>query len=415
MKRQQLFDNTDVRRLLTVYVSASLLFLLFAVLSFAAGSVRIQNHLYTRESSVAGYLISHPASTVQGITGAFTARPAENDTLTGKQAFGGAGYSAQTADSLMPFVKSDVIWIAGIVSCAFLVCFGLSGLFIYLSFRSIYRHLDLLSAGALSISRGEYSLKLKEDSEGAFARLNHAFNEMTSGINSGFEKLRRERIFLKNLISDISHQLKTPLAALKMYNEIIAQEEISPAAKDFTSKSGEQLERMEWLILGLLKMARIEAGCLELEMRRENVMEITHAALRSFELAAHGKHLSLSLNGDSSTELNCDAGWLEEAIGNIIKNCLEYTPDGGHIHAEVWQTPVMVSIRISDTGVEIHPDELPYIFRRFYRGNRSPGTGSGIGLSLSKSITEQMGGTLTAGGKYGQGAVFTFSFLKDVI
>ncbi|HEX3027301.1 MAG TPA: HAMP domain-containing sensor histidine kinase, partial [Clostridia bacterium] len=142
---------------------------------------------------------------------------------------------------------------------------------------------------------------------------------------------------------------------------------------------------------------------------------IARRSTEDFSQAAKEKNIDLAVEGDGDCEILCDPKWLQEAIGNMIKNCLEYTSPGGKVTVGTEQTPVMVTIRVSDTGTGIHPDDLPYVFRRFYRGRASSGPGSGIGLSLAKSIVEQMGGTLTAGGEYGRGAVFTLSFLKDVM
>ncbi len=415
MNRTKVLENSECRRLFAMFWILAV-FLAFGITLICFFSVsNIETHLMQRESAVAGKLINSGAANTGDIINAFASGDKAADVETGEQALNTAGYGKDTADVFLPFLYGDTVQYFSLIIVAVLFVFVLFMVLTYISLLKVFKKVEEAGSKAILISRGNYDTKLKEDSEGAFARMNHAFNEMSVGVNAGFERQKSQRVFLKNLISDISHQLKTPLAALKMYNEITLQEQISDTARDFTKKSEEQLERMEWLILGLLKMARVEAGCLEFDLQQNDVTSIAKEACEDFTMAMKEKNISLVFKSEDNPGILCDYGWLKEAIGNVIKNCAEYTPEGGQITVEVWQTPVVVSVKISDTGRGIHPDDLPNIFRRFYRGHRSQGAGSGIGLALAKSIVEQMGGTLSAGGEYGRGAVFTFSFLKQVI
>lgn len=407
--RAGVFENGEARRLFASFAAFTAVILLVIAASCAAGFHTLKVQLYQRECSVAGQLIQSGCAS-DTVLRAFTGKSGDKTVSAGADTFEKAGYTETTVETLLPFLsrnsgKSE----AEVMGAAFLL-FALMCAACYRFLLGIYRRVDDAGRMAEQVGRGARGAKLEDGGEGAFARMNHAFNEMAAGVDAGFEKLNRQRMFLKNLISDISHQLKTPLSALKMYNEIVLQEGLSGTALDFTKKSGEQLERMEWLILGLLKMARVEAGFLEMNLRGHNLRAIAEEAAADFELKAKEKNICLSVLGRDDIILNCDADWLKEALENVLKNCMEYTPDGGKITVEIERTLVMASVTVKDTGRGIRPDELPYVFQRFYRGRASRSAGSGIGLSLAKSITEQMGGTLTAGGKFGSGAEFTFSF-----
>lgn len=415
MKNGSIFENSESRALLRFFTVSAALFLTFSVLLGFVFTYKIEHSFALREESVAGYLLSGDAGSRNGIVWAFTKNFDPEKAEIGASALEKEGYSAQNVSFVMPFAHRDILLMCIIfiaLAAAFAFAFGGACVF---QLKKIYGEIDMTGELAQTISRGKMRGRMDDTGEGAFARMRHKFNEMSASIQTEFEKLEHDRLFLKNLISDISHQLKTPLSALKMYNEIILSEPLTQTSKDFSEKSCGQLYRMEWLILGLLKMARIETGALELNIGEHRLSPIINSALSDFRLNLQRKDIALSFSMDENLELRCDAKWLKEAVGNVIKNCIEYTPRGGKISIGTSATPIMNSITIRDSGPGIHPDDLPYIFRRFYRGRGSHSSGSGIGLSLSKSITEQMGGTLSAGGTYGQGAVFCFSFPKTVI
>lgn len=410
-----LLENAECRRLLGA------LCVIFAAATCAAAlfcfySVRgMEAQLTQRECAVAGRLIDSHAASTDAVINAFSTRSlAKSDSQTGARALETAGYGTGTINVLAPFFSKGITGITEAALIALLAAILLSGLAIRQTLKGIYGRIERAGRQAALLGRGDYDALLCEDGEGAFARMGHAFNEMSRGVRTAFEKLADERVFLKNLISDISHQLKTPLAALKMYNEILVQEETSDAARDFIEKSAGQLDRMEWLILGLLKTARVESGCLDLSLAPNDLLTVVQEAAQDFALTAKEKGVELQIRTQEQPTVVCDAAWLKEAVGNVFKNCIEYTPPGGRVTAEILTTSVLISLKIRDTGTGISPDELPFVFRRFYRGRSSTGAGSGIGLSLAKSLAEQMGGTLTAGGEYGCGAEFTFSFVKGL-
>ncbi|HEX3025786.1 MAG TPA: HAMP domain-containing sensor histidine kinase [Clostridia bacterium] len=417
ISKPYVLENAGCRRLFIFLATASFIFLLILLAATASSRRALETGFISRESAVAGKLLNaHPEMDKTEIVRAFTTDTGAKDYQAGSDALKSAGYSIETADRFFAFAGTGYI---GGLLFSFLALAALLLLFfaaMYLSLKNIYQRIDHIAASAHCVTRGEYNTKISDTVEGAFSRLSHSFNEMTGSVAAGFEKLAHERNFLKNLLSDISHQLKTPLSALKMYNEIILQEEISPTVRDFIEKSGGQIERMEWLALGLLKTAQIEAGTLEFDMKPENAAAMAADCVDSFAVTSRESGVSLRSGGISSTVLRCDRRWLCEALSNVIKNCIEHTPPGGTVTVTTDETPVTVSFTVSDTGRGIYPDDLPHIFKRFYTGHgQTGGNSAGIGLSLAKSITEQLGGTLTAKNSLSGGAVFEFTFLKNVI
>jgi len=272
------------------------------------------------------------------------------------------------------------------------------------------------AAFMLHYADGDFSQHLPRAQAGALFRLFAAAEQLAAALKAGMEAERRTKEFLKDTVSDISHQLKTPLAAVKMYAEIIADEPGNlETVCTFAEKSLTSISRMEGLIGALLKMMRLDAG--SITFSQETVRAADLAARASAELqtrAAHeGKHLTFS--GDPALTLQCDPAWTAEAIGNLIKNALDHTRRGDTVSVCWEPSPAMLRITVSDTGAGIAPDDLHHIFKRFYRSPAAKDSqGVGLGLPLARAVIEGQGGLLTVQSEPGQGTVFTLSFLTKV-
>ena len=219
---------------------------------------------------------------------------------------------------------------------------------------------------------------------------------------------------MKNTISDISHQLKTPLAALNIYNGIMQDEaENLPEIREFTDLTEQELDRIETLVQNLLKITKLDAGTIILDKSVENVSEMMESVKKQFSFRAEQEEKKISLSGDNNITLLCDSDWLTQAIDNIIKNALDHTAAGGHIDIE-WKTfASVVQIIIKDNGSGIHPEDLHHIFKRFYRSRFSKDTtGLGLGLPLSKAVIEAHNGNIEVDSELGRGTTFSITFLK---
>ena len=248
--------------------------------------------------------------------------------------------------------------------------------------------------------------------EGELYRLFHEVNSLVSILNAHIEKEGKEKEFLKNTISDISHQLKTPLAALNIYNGILQGEaENLPTIKEFADLSEQELERIETLVQNLLKISKFDAGTIVMERKTENISEMMERIKKSFLFRAEQEEKEIILSGDESIDFVCDRNWLMEAVMNIVKNALDHTEKGGLIRIEWKMSASSLQIAIKDNGTGIHPEDLYYIFKRFYRSRYSKDTqGIGLGLPLAKSIIEAHGGSIAADSGLGAGSAFYINF-----
>jgi len=248
--------------------------------------------------------------------------------------------------------------------------------------------------------------------EGAMYRLFHEVNSLVTMADAHADSERRAKEFLRRTIADISHQLKTPIAALNIYNGILQQETADAATvREFTSLSEQELDRIESLVQSLLKMARLDAGAITLERSPENVFDLLEHIKRQYSFRAEQEGKEIVLKGDEQTVFSCDRTWLAEAIGNLVKNALDHTAQGDRILVRWQQSPCLTQITVEDTGSGIHSEDLYHIFKRFYRSRFSKDTqGVGLGLPLAKSIVEAHQGSIEVHSKLGQGTAFTINF-----
>lgn len=260
---------------------------------------------------------------------------------------------------------------------------------------------------------GNQNARIECNEEGELYRLFHEVNSVISILNAHAENEGKAKKFLKDTICDISHQLKTPLAALNIYNGIMQEESKSlQTLKEFTALSEQELDRIEILVQNLMKITKLDAGTMVFEKDKENVSEMMNSIKRHFSFRAKLEKKQLYLSGDDDITLLCDCNWLTEAISNIVKNAFDHTKKGNTINIEWKQFGTIIQIIIKDNGHGIHPEDLHHIFKRFYRSRFSKDTqGIGLGLSLTKSIVEAHSGTIEVHSELGIGTTFTMNFL----
>lgn len=260
---------------------------------------------------------------------------------------------------------------------------------------------------------GNQNARIECNEEGELYRLFHEVNSVISILNAHAENEGKAKKFLKDTISDISHQLKTPLAALNIYNGIMQEESKSlPTIKEFTALSEQELDRIEILVQNLLKITKLDAGTMVIEKAKENVSEMMSSIERHFLFRAKLEEKQIYLSGDDDITLLCDCNWLTEAISNIVKNAFDHTQKGNTINIQWKQFGSIIQVMIKDNGHGIHPEDLHHIFKRFYRSRFSKDTqGIGLGLSLAKTIVEAHSGTIEVDSELGIGTTFTMNFL----
>lgn len=262
----------------------------------------------------------------------------------------------------------------------------------------------------------DYSRHLPQGGGGEVSRLFDCVEQLAAMLRAQGEAEHRTKEFLKSTISDISHQLKTPLAALAMYQEIIENEpDNTEIVKEFNAKTGIALNRMEQLILSMLKITRLDAGNISFEKTVCPVKEVVEQAVNELTTRALRENKQIILSGDPDETILCDRDWTCEAVGNLVKNALDHTESGGIISISWERTPLMFRLSVEDDGSGIAPEDIHHIFKRFYRSSQSLDTpGIGLGLPLAKSIIEGQEGVISVESELHRGTTFTLSFLTKL-
>lgn len=259
---------------------------------------------------------------------------------------------------------------------------------------------------------GNESARIACDEEGEMYRLFHSVNTLATVLNAHAQKEKHAKEFLKGTISDISHQLKKPLAALNIYNGLLLDEvQESPTVREFIMLSEQELDRINTLVQNLLKIAKLDAGAMTLEKSTENVADMMRDIELHFAYRAKQEKKEITLAGSDEVTLLCDRDWLMEAISNLVKNAFDHTTEGGHIRIEWKQITNLIQVTVKDDGKGIHPEDIHHIFKRFYRSRFTKDTsGIGLGLPLAKAIVEAHDGNIAVDSVWGEGAAFIVNF-----
>lgn len=298
-----------------------------------------------------------------------------------------------------------------------ILCLLAGGSILAICFCYFYKQNKIIEDAAEQMNRylaGNTDSRIACDEEGELYKLFHVVNTLAAVLQAHAEKEMHSKEFLKSTIADISHQLKTPLAALSIYNGLLQGEaEQLPEMKEFASLSEKELDRIEMLVQSLLKITKLDAGSIIIQKAYENVADMINEIDLSFAYRAKQEQKEVILSGADNITLFCDHDWMIEAISNVVKNALDHTNPNGKVVIEWKQLAVMLQITIKDDGNGIHPADIHHIFKRFYR-SRFPQDkqGIGLGLPLAKAIIEAHDGTITADSILGQGSTFTINFLN---
>jgi signal transduction histidine kinase len=229
------------------------------------------------------------------------------------------------------------------------------------------------------------------------------------------QQIDSERERVRSLVSDISHQTKTPLANIALYSQLLVERELTGEQAKLSEQISESAETLNFLIQSLVKTSRLESGVIKIEPKQGDVRELVDTVARECEALAAAKNIELTLPGSGAAVMALfDSRWCAEALFNIVENAVKYTPEGGRVSIGVIEYEMFARIDVTDTGRGIREEDLPRVFGRFWRAAESAGNqGVGLGLYLAREIVTTAGGYIKVSSEFGKGSVFSV-FLSKV-
>ncbi|MEB3428715.1 HAMP domain-containing sensor histidine kinase [Citroniella saccharovorans] len=369
----------------------------------------ISNEIYNKNAAIAGSILRDHRELEEDVVKNISKSIDSDDVKLGTEILDKYSYTESPDDqNVLKSIYKDSILKTFLISLGGYLLL-LSIYFLYQ--KSLEKKLISIYTEAEKVINGNYRVQLDESGDGLIDILNHQFNKMVRIIRSNSSDLVREKIFLKNTMQDISHQLKTPLSSLIMFNDIMLDDENMPweLRSDFLEKSQEQFERMQWLIINLLNLARIEADAIDFKREDYKVYDLCKAAKKTLEANFQKKNLSFKISGPEDATFFVDWDWTVEAIINILKNATEYSPENKTIECNITNNEASTTLSIINFGEKIELEDPNLIFRRFFR--QKEGDSVGIGLNMTKSIIEAQKGLIDVT-NVENGVKFDIVFLK---
>lgn len=293
----------------------------------------------------------------------------------------------------------------GVLGLMALAALLLLGLWLWLDARRTVRRLDRMLSTAIDGGFGEESFD-----ESAPSALESRMARFLNGSARSLRGVQRQRESIQRLLSDISHQTKTPLANLRLYSSLLMEEELTPRQREQAQVILQQSEKLSFLIETLVKLSRLETDVLAVTPKSQLLSPLLERAASQAKAAAEQKGIALQLHLQQQAEMKAlyDLRWTAEALGNLLDNAVKYTPPGGCIQVSATQYELFCRIDVRDNGIGVAEEEQAQIFGRFYRGRQvREQEGLGIGLYLAREIAQKQGGYLKLSSRPGQGSTFS--------
>jgi len=282
---------------------------------------------------------------------------------------------------------------------------------VYTSWR--YKEITNLTSYLRKIISGAATFDIRDNREGELSILKNEIFKVTAKLSEQREYLKLDKQRLTDAISDISHQLKTPLTSMQVMLDLLEQPNLPLEKREqFFRNVQQQLERMEWLITSLLKISKLDAGTANFQETNVEIGDLINQSLQPVLIPIELKNINVFIEGDPSITLFVDRNWTAEAIINVVKNAVEHTQEGGEITFRIDDNPLFTELIIEDNGKGIAKEDMPHLFKRFYKGKNANDTSVGIGLALSYSIITSHNGTIEVQRGKAVGTIFRMKWYR---
>ncbi|GAE87992.1 sensor histidine kinase [Acetivibrio straminisolvens] len=406
-----MFRNREQQLLVLFALITTVFFSILLIITLSNSHNNFVSEVVERDIAVIGRLVmSHP-ELEKDIAAAFSSSLNEEYYVEGLKAAAMLGYTEDFVTDTGFLKQSKIKYITEVIVPGTLIFFAFF-ICAYILLNRVFKKMTLISKEIENVMDGQANINLPEDTEGDTAILCYNVNQLTSRMNSLIEKLQTEKNFLKSMMSNMSHQIKTPIASLKMFNEILEKDgEKAEVRKEFIQRNTRLIERIERLVENLLKYSKMHSGAIKLNICKGCITDVLNDILDALYPIFKSRNQQVIAKFNDIGESSFDADWMYEALANIIKNASDYTEQGKSIEISAFKDIEGIKIRIKDTGPGISSEDKGRIFEPFYTGRTSLKSNAkhrtGIGLALSKIVIEKHNGYITLDTSPGKGSTFT--------
>ncbi len=299
-----------------------------------------------------------------------------------------------------------LVWIMSVIFCYF----GLVLYCVHQYLASFYQEIDDLSSYLQRLEDLDYGVDIRDNREGSLSILKNDIYKLITRLQNTSSLAEQEQIYLNNALAEMSHQLKTPLTALQVISDLLREDLPLEKREEFLVSMDRQLSRLSWIIQSLLKFSKFDAKTIILAKNEIYMQELLNNVQQQLEIILELREQKIIIEGEDDVSFNGDYKWISEALINIVKNCSEHSPAESDIRIKYLKTPQYTQIQIVDHGSGIAPQDLPHIFKRFYRGQNAGPDSVGIGLAMAKTIIEHQSGYITVKSVVDVGSEFDIKF-----
>ena len=372
----------------------------------------IKDKVVENNQAIIGQILTSRPELEEEIIDIITQGNSKENTDLGKEILSKYNYNSNITLTNEPIINESAKYIFNInwiFICIILILFMILAINYFIK---IYDDIKDMTDYVYNSSEGiDFQMK-NRNQDGQIGLLKTELIKMTNILKEKVELLNKEKVFLNNTISDISHQLKTPMTSLIILNDLMYEDLPKETKIEFLDKIKNQLNRMEWLIKSMLKLSKVEAKVIDFKKEKVLINELIKKSLAPSLIPIELKNINICIEGDENSSYKGDMDWSCEALVNIIKNCVEHTNCNGYINIKYEENPLYSEIIIRDNGEGIDKKDLPHIFKRFYKGKTSKEDSVGIGLAMAKSIIESQNGDIYVKSEKNKGTEFNIIFHK---
>lgn len=389
--------NKEIKVYLVLLILSIVIFLMAINYYITKVYESVHHEWEVRNMAVLGVILDQQPELEEELVPFYTKEITSEDIQKGNYLAKKYGLSLTLADINRPFINEALEKIR--IGITFLAAFCLV-ILLYLSYRTfdrIYAQIKELSHDAEKIMNGDFDVIPLKQEEGDLPLLRFQFNQMAERLKNTLTRLGQEKVLLKNLISDISHQLKTPLSSSLMFHDFLIEDPNMDNRLDFINKSKQQLERIHWLIKELLNLSKLESGIIQFNKSNSAIHSTVEEVILSLQQKSKKKNITIQFKSlEEAIYFYHDEKWLGEALKNILENAINYSHPEEEIIIMLERKLNFLIISIKDHGIGISKSDLPHIFERFYqaRQDRPSVEGTGIGLALAKLIVGKHNGRI---------------------